>query len=119
MIFVKYRLLPLLIRGSMVQAHPESRKRESCKSMVYGTSLFLTFQICTQFAPINIVCRLASSSSLHISCHNLYYKAIIPNSLVPDIIVLSYYSLPYSSIHVNANRLDISSCHSRTQCYFL
>ena len=41
----------LLIRGSLVQAHPEAPKKESCKSMIYGTFLFLAFQICTHFAP--------------------------------------------------------------------
>ena len=42
----------LLIRGSLVQAHPEAPKKESYKSMIYGTFLFLTFQNCTQIAPI-------------------------------------------------------------------
>ena len=42
----------LLIRGSLVQAHPEAPKKESCKSMIYGTFLFLTFQSCTHFAPV-------------------------------------------------------------------
>ena len=42
----------LLIRGSLVQAHPEAPKKESCKSMIYGTFLFLIFQSCTQFAPV-------------------------------------------------------------------
>ena len=41
----------LLIRGSLVQAHPEAPNKESCKSMIYGTFLFLAFQSCTQFAP--------------------------------------------------------------------
>ena len=51
----------LLIRGSLVQAHPEAPKKESCKSMIYGIFLFLSFQSCTQFAP-NIV--LTESSAL-------------------------------------------------------
>ena len=38
----------LLITGTLVQAHPEAQKKESCRSMTYGTFLFLTFQICTQ-----------------------------------------------------------------------
>ncbi len=39
MIFVKYRLLPLLIRGSLVQAHPGAHEKES-----YGfVTLFFCF----------------------------------------------------------------------------
>ena len=45
----------LLIRGSLVQAHPEAPKKESCKSMIYGTFLFLTFQICSQFVANTIL----------------------------------------------------------------
>jgi len=42
--------IELLIRGSLVQAHPEAQKKGSCRSMTYRTFLFLTFQICTHFA---------------------------------------------------------------------
>ena len=45
--FIKAFLL-LLIRGSLVQAHPEAPKKESCKSMAYRIFLFLMFQICSQ-----------------------------------------------------------------------
>ena len=42
----------------MVQAHPEAPKKESCKSMIYGTLLFLTFQICSQIVS-NIILFVA------------------------------------------------------------
>ena len=42
----------------MVQAHPEAPKKESCKSMIYGTFLFLTFQICSQIVA-NIILFVA------------------------------------------------------------
>ena len=43
----------------MVQAHPEAPKKESCKSMIYGTFLFLTFQIWSQFVA-NIILFVAT-----------------------------------------------------------
>ena len=38
----------LLIRGSLVQAHPEAPKKVSCRSTTYGIFLFYTFQNCSQ-----------------------------------------------------------------------
>ena len=42
----------LTISSSWIQAHPEAPWRKSCKSKVYRTFLFCTFQSCTQFAPV-------------------------------------------------------------------
>ena len=48
----------LLIRGSLVQAHPEAPEKESCRSTTYRIFLFLTFQICSQFVA-NIILFVA------------------------------------------------------------
>ena len=44
-----------MISYIQVQAHPEAPKKESCKSMIYGTLLFLSFQICSQFVAKNFI----------------------------------------------------------------
>ena len=54
----------LLIRGSLVQAHPEAPKKESCKSTIYGTFLFITFQICSQFVAKTILFVATQSFTL-------------------------------------------------------
>ena len=49
------------------QAHPEAPKKESCRSMTYGTFLFLTFQSCSQFVA-NIILFVATQ---HFTLQNL------------------------------------------------
>ena len=61
--------------GSLVQAHPEALAKESCKSTIYGTFLFLIVQSCTQFHALYRACT-HSFAELTINCPpaNLYIR---------------------------------------------
>ena len=115
--------------GSLVQAHPEAPKKESCRSMTYRTLLFLTFQSCSQFVAIH---KLASRTSRNRKwCHHAQCGCILSRSDVQALdfrqLVAGFYAsqsvfvfdeLKFEPMYFFPRRLHISDVSHEVLVFF-